>query len=169
MSAPIQFSLSQRVDVDEARQHALEGDFSEGAALRIITRDGQEAYVAVGAPRSCQTVVDGVVHRLSAETSRYPGLHKVQEEMAEVGEVLAKLCIKPDGDHWVERFEGRCLRSDLEEELGDLTAAMEYLIENAALDRQKIMDRYKTKLERFNQWGMSGPGGQDAVGKGMPA
>jgi len=93
------------------------------------------------------------------------GIHKVQEEMAELGAVLGKLCVVPVGKHWDEEPHagGRevgapPLRERLIDEAGDVYAALEYLlIHNLTLEeRQRILHRHQFKAQRFERWGLSG-------------
>lgn len=78
------------------------------------------------------------------------GLAKLIEECGEVIQVAAKLLAFPSGDH--PDGAGN-LHERLEDELGDLRAAIQFVIETHRLDgRQRVYARQVTKLDMFRRW-----------------
>lgn len=80
----------------------------------------------------------------------WPGVSKLIEECGEVLQVAGKL-IATGGrtDHW----SGHDLGADLEEELGDLLAAITFVIQhNPQLGSLAIADRTEEKTELFEAW-----------------
>lgn len=78
-----------------------------------------------------------------------PGAAKVIEEACEVGQVLAKVQgLGYIGQYW----NGANLQTDLEDEIGDLEATLEYLKHHNKLDRKRIKKRKQAKLEKFAGW-----------------
>jgi hypothetical protein len=79
----------------------------------------------------------------------WPGVSKLIEEAGEVQQVCGKL-LGTGGTrmHW----DGSDLRVRLEEELSDLAAAGEFVIETNGLDRTRISKRAKEKLALFRKW-----------------
>jgi NTP pyrophosphatase (non-canonical NTP hydrolase) len=82
---------------------------------------------------------------------RWAGLSKLIEEAGEVVQVCGKL-LATYGD--VKHWEGSHLGERLEQELGDLLAAVEFVLEvnPAVLSRQAVEARLQKKLELFRQW-----------------
>lgn len=85
---------------------------------------------------------------------KWVGLYKLQEEMAELGVELSKLCMV-DGDpdaYWT----GRDLTGNIEEELADLHAIIHFFIEENSkagrIDKSKIEARKKKKLKKYHEW-----------------
>ena len=79
----------------------------------------------------------------------WTGVSKLVEEAGEVVQVLGKL-IGSRGieEHW----DGSNLRQRLHEELADLLAAIEFVIERNALSRTFIEARKEHKLNTFRDW-----------------
>ena len=78
----------------------------------------------------------------------WPGGAKVVEEAAEVIQVVGKLMATyGDPNHW-----SGDLNHMLVEELGDLTAAMSFFIEESRLDSDAIDARCAEKLRLFRAW-----------------
>jgi NTP pyrophosphatase (non-canonical NTP hydrolase) len=79
----------------------------------------------------------------------WPGVSKLVEELGEVAQVAGKL-IATGGrpSHW----DGTDLRSRLEDELSDLSAAIAFVIDQNALDSARIARRRDEKLRRFRGW-----------------
>lgn len=81
----------------------------------------------------------------------WPGLSKLVEEASEVIQISAKL-IATGGrvDHWSGLHLGRAL----EEELGDLQAAIEFVVKHNAdnVDERAIAARRMAKLALFEKW-----------------
>lgn len=80
----------------------------------------------------------------------WPGVAKLVEELGENGQVLGKLMMT-GGEH--EHWDGSNLSNRLELELGDLLAAIEFVMKhNASLDRVIIVARKAEKLALFEKW-----------------
>lgn len=81
---------------------------------------------------------------------RWAGISKLVEEAGEVVQVCGKLfATYGEIAHW----EGSDLRTRLEEEIGDVLAAVEFVIEkNPILSREKIQVRRAEKLALFRTW-----------------
>jgi len=78
------------------------------------------------------------------------GLSKLIEEAGEVLQLGGKL-LGSDGD--TNHFDGSDLGDRLEEEIGDLLAAIEFfVVTNPRLSRANIEDRRYGKLKQFYQW-----------------
>lgn len=79
----------------------------------------------------------------------WPGISKLVEELGEVAQVAGKL-IATGGrpGHW----DGTDLRTRLEDELADLSAAIAFVISQNALDTTRIADRRGAKLRQFEDW-----------------
>lgn len=85
--------------------------------------------------------------------TNYPGLFKVVEETAELNEVIGKMLVRPNGDHYVEVKGERVLNDDLHDELADVLAITEYLIKSSPLlDEDRIVSRAHEKLSKYARW-----------------
>lgn len=94
-----------------------------------------------------------------------PGTSKVIEEAGEVIQVLAKIqAIGYVGQYW----DGTNLHDELENELGDLLATVEYLVAKNKLDRKKIKKRKQLKLEKFARWHKNVRAGRKPTDDGPP-
>lgn len=83
----------------------------------------------------------------------WPGLSKLMEECGEVVQVGGKLMgTGGEEQHW----EGSNLRERMEEELGDLTAAVAFVIDHQGLDFNKIEERARAKRALFEEWHKEG-------------
>lgn len=80
---------------------------------------------------------------------KWPGLSKLSEEAGEVVQVIGKL-MGTGGDpmHW----DGSDLRQRLVEELGDLQAAITFVIAYCDIDPAAVGLRTAQKLTVFDQW-----------------
>jgi NTP pyrophosphatase (non-canonical NTP hydrolase) len=79
----------------------------------------------------------------------WPGLSKLIEECGEVIQVAGKLLgANGDPNHW----DGSDLRLRLQEELADLTAAIQFVEHRNDLDGGVIWDRTHSKLRKFDTW-----------------
>jgi len=89
---------------------------------------------------------------------KWKGIFKVMEEKDELGQILAKLCVFPEGPHPDEEAGEQPIQDRLEQELGDLTAAMQYFIKEnlAGAATGRIILRAEKKLALFNEWGLTG-------------
>lgn len=83
-------------------------------------------------------------------SNHWPGVSKLVEELGEVGQVLGKLvAVNGAPDHW----DGSNLHTRLEEELGDLLAAIHFLKDvNPVLDYERIHARMEAKRTLFHKW-----------------
>lgn len=78
-----------------------------------------------------------------------PGLSKLIEEAGEVIQVAGKIIAMGEmGEH----FDGSNLKVRLENELGDLIAAIEFTKEVNYLDWPRIQERSFMKIRRFRSW-----------------
>lgn len=81
------------------------------------------------------------------------GIHKLQEEMGELAQVLGKLGPFPEGEH----PDGeRPLKERCEDEIADVFAALGYFIVTNGLDYEKITERRDEKTAKFIEWGLTG-------------
>ena len=82
------------------------------------------------------------------------GIGKVIEECGEVGQLLGKLILYPDGNH--PDGKGH-LYERLGEEIADLYAALDYFVAENDMDIDgHISERRKSKFDLFNRWILSG-------------
>lgn len=90
-----------------------------------------------------------MAERYSIGSDTWPGLSKLAEEAGEVLQVVGKL-IGSGGveDHW----DGSNLRARLIEEIGDLSAALRFVVEENDLDVDAVEARHQLKLALFRQW-----------------
>jgi NTP pyrophosphatase (non-canonical NTP hydrolase) len=92
----------------------------------------------------------GAPHRFAIGSHTWPGLSKLNEECGENVQVVGKLMAFPSGEHpdGAGPLSGR-----LEDELGDLMAAIQYVaFANDKLDASKIVARAQKKLALFKRW-----------------
>lgn len=83
----------------------------------------------------------------------WPGISKLVEEAGEVCQVAGKL-LGTGGA--VEHWDGSNLRERLQEEIADLMAACQFVIDANGLDAGVVRARAALKLEIFNQWHRAG-------------
>lgn len=90
---------------------------------------------------------------------RWRGIKKLQEEMGELAQELAKLSVCPDGKHWDNAEKGPLIQR-VEDELGDVMAAIDYFVTEAerdeSLDIRKINRRRVEKYKKFEQLELDG-------------
>jgi NTP pyrophosphatase (non-canonical NTP hydrolase) len=84
---------------------------------------------------------------------KWPGIAKLIEECGEVVQVCGKL-IMIDGH--IEHWSGD-LKVMLEDELGDVLAAIQFVTKMCGLDGDKISRRAAQKLDLFYRWHENGP------------
>lgn len=90
----------------------------------------------------------------SAPTEIFRGVYKLAEELGETLQIIGKLGAYPHGIH--PDNEGP-LYSRFEDELGDVLAAVDYLIDNEPrLSRAAIVGRRDMKYAIFTGWGLRG-------------
>lgn len=85
----------------------------------------------------------------SIGSTKWPGISKLIEECGEVGQVCGKL-IGTEGRaaHW----DGTNLRERLEDEMGDVLAAIAFVTSKNALNHKRIAERQMEKLALFRKW-----------------
>ncbi len=89
----------------------------------------------------------------SIGSNHWAGLSKLIEESGEVVQVCGKL-LGTGGE--VAHWDGTELRSRLEEEIADLMAACDFVIQHNSLDKHTISKRIIEKLARFEKWHQEG-------------
>ncbi len=89
----------------------------------------------------------------SIGSNYWTGLSKLIEESGEVVQVCGKL-LGTGGS--VAHWDGTELRTRLEEELADLTAAIAFVTSRNKLDYVAIQKRAAEKLTKFGDWHESG-------------
>ena len=77
------------------------------------------------------------------------GIAKYVEELGESLQALGKFLAFPEGPHPDGKGE---MRSRVEDEFGDVAAAMDLVIETHAFDRERIAARASEKLALFRHW-----------------
>lgn len=85
----------------------------------------------------------------SIGSNLWPGISKLIEECGEVQQVAGKLIASHGAvNHW----DGTNLKERLESELGDLQAAIQFVVRHNALDVVAIEKRRIEKLMLFEKW-----------------
>lgn len=80
---------------------------------------------------------------------RHNGLAKLAEELGELGQVVGKKLQYPEGPH----PDGQgSLVDRLEDEMGDVIAAMQFVTTKLNLEPRRIAERAMIKLAQFKQW-----------------
>ena len=84
----------------------------------------------------------------------HKGLVKLSEEAAEVTQVAQKLVAYPEleFDDIDKHPDGSNLRQRLEEEMGDVLAAIDFVTTKLNLASESIQDRRALKLVTFRRW-----------------
>lgn len=78
------------------------------------------------------------------------GLVKLVEECGELIQVAAKKMTRMDSD---EHWDGAGLLSTrLEDEMGDVMAAIQVVAESFGLDKERMMKRWEAKEKLFREW-----------------
>jgi NTP pyrophosphatase (non-canonical NTP hydrolase) len=89
------------------------------------------------------------VSMFSIGSKRWPGISKLIEECGEVTQVCGKLMgLRGELAHW----DGTNLRERLQDELGDLLAAISFVIHFCDLDDAAIQKRAYKKRALFEHW-----------------
>ncbi len=79
----------------------------------------------------------------------WPGVSKLAEEAGEVMQVVGKLMgTGGASEHW----DGTNLRARLADELADLSAAIEFVIDKCDMPVEQIRARMREKLTTFDRW-----------------
>jgi NTP pyrophosphatase (non-canonical NTP hydrolase) len=91
------------------------------------------------------------------------GLAKLTEESGELQQVIGKMLQYPElqtdvGNNIIKPYhpDGTHLRTRLEEEMGDVFAAMVFVIRKLQLDQQTIETHSEYKLALFIKWDTEG-------------
>lgn len=92
--------------------------------------------------------------------SEWPGLSKLSEESGEIVQVIGKL-MGTGGN--VQHWDGSNLKVELEKEIADVLAAIEFVSQRCDLDINAITNRMLLKLKRFEQWHALGEKNQGAI------
>lgn len=79
------------------------------------------------------------------------GLNKVVEECGELVQVAAKRMAYPRGKHPDEHRE-KPLNLRIEDEAGDVLAAVDFMVARLGLDRLRVAFRRQKKLRLFRKW-----------------
>lgn len=94
----------------------------------------------------------GSNHNGAIGSETWPGLTKLLEECGETVQVIGKILAFPESLR-DKHPDGTFLVPRLEEELGDVLAAIDYVMAaNDVLDNQAIEMRRHRKLDRFLGW-----------------
>jgi NTP pyrophosphatase (non-canonical NTP hydrolase) len=82
-------------------------------------------------------------------SAKWPGIAKLLEEAAEVIQVCGKIIgVEGQPNHW----DGTVMKRRLEEELGDLRAAIMFVEKVNDLDTRVITQQALRKLQTFKSW-----------------
>jgi NTP pyrophosphatase (non-canonical NTP hydrolase) len=79
----------------------------------------------------------------------WPGISKVTEEAGEVLQIAGKLMGSMGVIH---HWDGTNLKDRIEEELADLYAAIQFVVEHCHLDEDRFLNRAAEKRQVFNRW-----------------
>ncbi len=79
----------------------------------------------------------------------WPGISKLIEECGEAVQVCGKL-LGSSGE--INHWDGSNLKTRLEDELGDLLAAIDFVIDHCGLNSAYVLTRMQRKRERFEKW-----------------
>lgn len=82
----------------------------------------------------------------------HSGLAKLVEECGEVGQIAGKLLARPSGVPYPGHDSGRDLKRWLQDELGDLRAAIAFVTVKLGLDSDAVHERSREKMELFLKW-----------------
>jgi hypothetical protein len=123
--------------------------------LVMNLREGEEVGHWVVTCRECKLSLPGHPTEESAlkrwNTRRHVvGLNKLTEEIGELGQVIGKIGAFPDAE---EHPDGKGhLRIRLEDEIADVQAACQHVIEENNLNKLAIGRRRTIKLAKFKKW-----------------
>lgn len=79
------------------------------------------------------------------------GLVKLMEECGELTQVCAKRAAYPRGKH-PDEYREKPLNERIEEEMGDVLGAIQFVTKKLGLDRTRIIMRGAKKFARFKGW-----------------
>lgn len=87
-------------------------------------------------------------------SKKWAGISKLIEECGEVLQVCGKIiAMRSERIH----FSGVDLKKQLEDELGDVLAAIEFVTRHSVLDANRIEARVASKLALFEKWRKENP------------
>lgn len=79
---------------------------------------------------------------------KWPDVSKILEEMSELGVEFAKLMgSRGEVNHWSHN-----LWDAIHDEMGDVLAAITFVMDKCGLDKERIMKRMREKYATFNRW-----------------
>lgn len=78
------------------------------------------------------------------------GLTKLIEECGELVQILAKKTAYPTGKYPTRKFKD--INARIVEEMGDVLAAMEFVVDKFELPGDEIEERMNTKLKKYKEW-----------------
>ena len=78
------------------------------------------------------------------------GLPKLTEELGELSQVVGKK-LNLDKSEWIY-WDGQDLKSRLEEEMGDVWAAIVFVCDHFGLDFHAVQCRRAIKLRLYKEW-----------------
>lgn len=89
---------------------------------------------------------------------RWRGYKKVVEECGELLCEIGKVMVVPEGEHWDEKYGKPSLRQRMMDEVGDVFAALDYLVvhEFSSTEQTIIRTRRTAKFKRFSEWELDG-------------
>ncbi len=91
--------------------------------------------------------------RFAIGDSQWAGLGKLVEETGEVQQVAGKIM----GCRGAQvHYSGDDLKAQLQDELADLLAAIDFVVKHNDLDKEAIVERLMAKLDLFENWHQSG-------------
>lgn len=150
------FCLRAECKYPASRRAVMAASPNETAALSraaLAARDECLLNIPASLPR--RPIARGPVARVlgsgdfSIGGHVWPGISKLIEECGEVMQVAGKLMgSRGEPKHW----DGTDLKVRIEEEIGDLLAAVDFVVKHNRLDAQAIANRRLKKLDRFDRW-----------------
>lgn len=78
------------------------------------------------------------------------GLTKLLEELGELGQIAAKKIAYMDTDEHPDGLGS--MKTRMEDEMADVIAAIEFVVQKFDLSHHNIRNRTKVKYERFLKW-----------------
>ena len=84
-------------------------------------------------------------------STKWPGIAKLNEECGEVTTVVGKMMNLVDIDN-LDHWDGTNLRDEITNEIGDVLAAIAFVLNHCSLDAETIERRKAKKLELFERW-----------------
>lgn len=98
----------------------------------------------------------GAPNQYAIGSDHWPGVSKLIEEMGELGQVLGKVIALGLDQHvpTLMHWDGTDLRDRLVDEIGDVYAALRFLIERnlRGFEREAVYARQEAKTALFNGW-----------------